>query len=156
MSPNRLLDPTRVTPVPWLNGAGVTRELRSDTAPDGTLRWRISVADLVGSAEFSTFPGLDRLFVPLGPLQLTVEGRVQSCEAGDQVRFSGEAQVTSTIPAPTRALNVMTRRGLCRAEVALRSRNGSDSPDPSVVATVLLGALAADVRLLPLCEDFHD
>lgn len=152
----RLLDPTRVAPEPWLNGAGVTRELGSAPAPDGGLLWRISVADLDRSAEFSTFPGLNRLFVPLGPLRLTIEDETRACEAGDQVRFSGDARVSATVPVPTRALNVMTRPGTYRAEVVLRSHHGTSAVGPSVVATVLLGGLAADVSLVKIGEDFHD
>lgn len=152
----RLLDPTGLAPESWPNGAGVTRELGSDTAPDGGLLWRISVADLDGSAEFSPFPGLNRLFVPLGPLQLTIDGQTRACEAGDQVRFSGDARVSATVQMPTRALNVMTRPGTYRAEVVLRSHHGTAAAGPAVVATVLLGGLAADVSLVKISEDFHD
>lgn len=152
----RLLDPTRVAPEPWLNGAGVTRELGSSPAPDGGLLWRISVADLDRSAGFSTFPGLNRLFVPLGPLRLTIDGKTCAFEAGDQIRFSGDARVSATVRVPTRALNVMTRPGTYRAEVALRSHPGTSAVGPAVVATVLLGGLVADVSLVKISADFHD
>ncbi|MBC7279180.1 MAG: HutD family protein [Nocardioides sp.] len=151
-----MLDPTRVTPQPWLNGAGFTRELASASAPDTGLLWRISVADLDCSADFSPFPRLNRLFVPLGPLRLTVDGEPRVCEAGDQVRFSGEARVSATVPAPTRALNVMTRPGAYRAEVLLRSHDGTVAGGSTVLATVILGSLAADVHLVKISEDFHD
>lgn len=143
-----LLDPSRVDPSPWRNGAGTTRELAAATDPAGELLWRISVADLDRGSAFSTFPDTDRLFVALGPLRLTVDGADRVLQAGDQMRFDGEAAVTATVAAPTRALNVMTRRGRFHAEVTLHTR-GSAAESPEVV-TVDLGDRTAEVRLVPL------
>jgi len=64
-----MLTPADVTPVPWRNGAGTTRELASSAGPDGGFRWRISLADLARDAPFSSFPATDRLFTALGPLR---------------------------------------------------------------------------------------
>lgn len=151
-----VLDPEGVTPTAWRNGAGTTRPLVSSEASDGSLLWRVSVAELDDAAEFSGFPDLNRLFVPLGSLSLTVNGSEQHCQAGDQVRFAGEASVSARTRTPTRALNVMTRRGRYRAEVSLRSR-GSDRLTCAIPdVTVLLGSLEADVRLVPLDDEFHD
>ena len=145
-----MLDPSRVASSPWRNGAGATRELATAADATGRILWRISVADLDRDAPFSTFPGLDRLLVALGPLRLTVDGRQRRLAAGDQVRFAGEAPVAVALAAPTRALNVMTRRGVCRAEVTLRSAAG---PCLGADATVLLDQLAADIRILKEPDD---
>jgi environmental stress-induced protein Ves len=139
-----MLDPSLVQPVPWRNGAGSTRGLAVATDPDGRTRWRISVADLEVDAPFSPFPGMERLFVALGPLRLAVDGAVTAMTHGDQVRFAGEATVSVALDEPTRALNVMTRRGRCRAEVALRP-SGEPAPD-GADATVLLPPTCADIR----------
>lgn len=139
-----IVDPSGVVPAPWPNGARTTRELASAVSPDGDLLWRVSVADLDGDAEFSNFAGVDRLFVALGPLRLTVDGERHRYRTGDRVRFPGEAVVSVSPAAPTRALNVMTGRGACLAEVVLRPQGAAQgSPD----VTVLLGDLAADVLL---------
>ncbi|WP_409186228.1 HutD family protein [Amycolatopsis sp. VS8301801F10] len=143
-----MLIPSEVTPVPWRNGAGTTRELAADTDPAGEPRWRISVADLLEDAPFSAFPGIDRLFTALGPLRLTVNGTSTDLERGDQIRFAGEDTVSVTLAQPTRALNVMTRRGQYRAEVVLRSPSGK-SP-ATAAATVDLGEQIADVFLTAL------
>ncbi|MEV7979638.1 HutD family protein [Streptomyces sp. NPDC086519] len=144
------LAPSRVAPTPWRNGAGTTRELATGTDASGRVLWRLSVADLDRDAPFSTFPGLDRLFVALGPLRLTVDGRQRRLAVGDQARFAGEAPVAVALDTPTRALNVMTRRGACRAEVILRPVGGPRLPAD---ATVLLDELAADVRLFKEPDD---
>ena len=102
--------------MPWRNGGGTTRQLwRSEDV-------RVSVADLVVDGWFSTFPGVDRTFVPeSGGFELRVDGEAQTTAALQPVRFPGEAavEVTGLTGVPIRALNVMTRRGRCRADVAV-------------------------------------
>lgn len=151
----RLLDPATVAPVRWHNGAGMTRVLASDYQANGGLLWRISLADLDRSATFSPFPGVSRLFVPLGPLRLTIGGETVTCEPGDRLRFAGEAPVQATIARATQALNVMTARGRYRADVALRRSDSATPVSASVVASVLLGDRVADVRLVPIGRDLH-
>ncbi|GAB3375913.1 HutD/Ves family protein [Amycolatopsis echigonensis] len=138
-----MLIPSEVTPVPWRNGAGTTRELAAHAD-----RWRISVADLLEDAPFSAFPGIDRLFTALGPLRLTINGTPADLERGDQIRFAGEDTVTVSIDQPTQALNVMTRRGLCRAEVVLRDPSAECTD--GAVTSVDLGEQIADILLTTL------
>ncbi|MGV9297458.1 HutD/Ves family protein [Amycolatopsis sp. NPDC003676] len=141
-----MLNPFEVTPVPWRNGAGTTRELAAD--PSGETLWRISVADLLEDAPFSAFPDIDRLFTALGPLRLTINGTTTDLGRGDQIRFAGEDTVTVSLDQPTQALNVMTRRGRYRAEVVLRAPE-ADRVD-GVAATVDLDGQIADVFLTAL------
>jgi environmental stress-induced protein Ves len=143
-----ILDPAQVPAVPWRNGAGTTRELAAGTDRDGTTLWRVSLAALDGDADFSRFPDLDRLLVALGPLRLSIDDDVVAMAAGEQVRFTGEAPVSVSLDEPTQALNVMTRRGRCRAEVVLRPVEGPATDGADV--TVRLGDRLADVRLRPL------
>jgi environmental stress-induced protein Ves len=140
-----VLDPGLVEPVRWLNGFGSTRLLATGTLPDGDTAWRISVADLEQEAPFSSFPETDRLFVALGPLRLVVSGRPVDLVAGEQLRFHGEQPVTVQVLEPTRALNVMTRRAACRADVILRSPG--DHITPGATHVVPLGDIVADVQL---------
>lgn len=132
--------------MPWRNGAGTTRELASDVDGTGRARWRISVAALDRDAPFSAFPGWERLFVALGPVELVVDGARHTLTAGQQLRFSGEAAVRAVVGVPTHALNVMTRRDEPPARVVLRE---ADQPGhPGADATVVLGTLVADVLLV--------
>lgn len=100
-----MLDPSRVAPPLWRDGAGATRELAAATDAHGEMLWRISVADLELDEPFTAFPRFDRLLVTLRPLRLTVDGRQQRLAARDQVRFAGEAQVAV---APARPLGHST------------------------------------------------
>ena len=142
-----LLIPSQVAPVPWANGAGATRELAAVRGAGGEMRWRVSVADLDRDACFSVLPGIDRLFVALGPLDLFVEGRRSALVAGDMVRFAGETAVAVHVDRPTRALNVMTRRGVFCGEVRLRDR--AEGVSAGVDLTVDVGDRLADVLLTP-------
>lgn len=105
---------------PWRNGRGITRTVAVDTA-GADWRWRISLADLSGTAPFSRFPGLDRsaVLVRGTGLALTVDGNSSELERpGQQLDFAGESDVWAATPGgPARLWNVMTRRGAARAEL---------------------------------------
>ena len=138
-----VIDPEEFPAVPWANGAGTTRELASVVDPDGRLSWRVSVADLIESAPFSVLPGIDRIFVPLGPVRLTIDGVTVEVGPGEQVRFDGEAMVAVALDQATRALNVMTSRGRWTAEVTIRPRTEAAAGRSTV--SVDLGDRIADL-----------
>lgn len=148
------LDPARVAPVRWLNGAGSTRELAAANDDDGRTLWRISLADLDDDAVFSTFSGLDRVFTSLGDVCLTVDGSVVRLGPGEQTRFAGEVPVSMTVTRPTRALNVMVRRGVVEAVVVQRRADAPSTPGTS--ATVELGHEVADILLTPVSPVIKD
>lgn len=77
-----------VTPQPWRNGGGVTRELLAWPAASGA-DWlvRVSVADIDRDGPFSAFPGVQRCFAVL-------QG------AGVVLDFSGVEQTLTTVSAP--------------------------------------------------------
>ena len=58
---------------PWRNGGGVTRELASSPEGVDDFDWRVSIAEVTASGDFSRFPGVDRTIVRLGP-ELTRAG----------------------------------------------------------------------------------
>lgn len=105
----RILVPDAVAPVPWRNGAGSTRQLVDD--PVG---WRLSVAELEQDADFSDFPGLDRIFLPLVDVVLHIDGERRPVARGTATSFPGEASVAVELVAGAgRAVNLMTVRGRC-------------------------------------------
>ena len=95
-----------VTPQPWANGGGTTRELLS--AEDGS--WRVSLAEIDEDGPFSVFSGRDRLLTLVDGLVLglVVDGVGQVVEPRRPFRFSGDADVAATIPeGAVRVLNVI-------------------------------------------------
>jgi environmental stress-induced protein Ves len=109
------LDPSEVERVAWRNGLGVTRELVDDPAG-----WRLSVAELQGDAAFSEFAGLDRVFLPLVDVVLSIDGVRRPVARGTTASFPGEAKVAVELVAgPGRAVNLMTVRGRCTGELAV-------------------------------------
>ena len=160
----RVIDPAGIAAVPWRNGAGTTRELWVEPGPDrGAWAWRLSLADLAGDADFSSFPGVDRVFTAIGGgFALRIDGRPVPVRAAVPIAFPGEAQVTpegvaSNPGRPIRALNLMCRRDLCAGSVQVRGPDGADAgagADPgrgTAVALALLdGALRVDGTPVPL------
>ena len=105
--------------MPWKNGLGITREVISRPASDGSggFDWRISLATVGASGPFSVFPGIDRTIAVLegDGMQLTVDGRREPPLLVDSppFAFSGNAEVQADcLGGETLDLNVMSRRGV--------------------------------------------
>jgi environmental stress-induced protein Ves len=115
---------TDVTPEPWRNGGGSTRELLRWTAPHLGHRapsreppdWdvRVSVADIEKDGPFSSFEGVDRGFAVLeGPgVILGLGAQPQQLTPQDPpLCFAGEqAPSCQLVNGATRDLNLMVRR----------------------------------------------
>ncbi len=120
-----------VTPTPWRNGGGVTRELASSPT-GGDFDWRISIAEVTAPGEFSVFAGVWRTIVLLdGPaMTLTVGGAPHRLVRHRPFGFDGGENVSCAVSAgPTRDLNVMTRVGRCRATVDVRELDPAQPAD---------------------------
>ena len=135
---------------PWKNGAGTTREIARDRA-DETWDWRISVADVVSEAPFSSFPGIDRILV-----LLEGEGMTLAFEDGRRLpvlppfgfaRFEGEAALRGVpVQGGTRDFNVMWRRASIAAGFEVRTVTDTCAlpitPADTWVVHVAAGAVA--------------
>ena len=102
--------------VPWRNGQGMTTEIALGGSPDD-FTWRVSLAEVAQSGDFSAFPGIDRIIVLIeGPsMRLQLPGHTQVLRTDEPFAFDGGVPVQCTVDQPTRDLNVMTRRGAARA-----------------------------------------
>ncbi|PAL23954.1 hypothetical protein B9K05_09205 [Acetobacter syzygii] len=100
--------------VAWRNGHGLTRiiaEDRAHTPPE----WRLSVADILHDAPFSTFAGWKRLIALIGPGTLVLHEKagawfhtLETC--CKPYTFCGEDQVLSSCTnGAVQALNLMIR-----------------------------------------------
>jgi environmental stress-induced protein Ves len=125
-----LLGPADYRAMPWRNGRGATTELAAGPASarlDG-FEWRLSIAEVSGDAEFSPFPGCDRVITVIAGegMELAVDGTAHRLLPLRPFRFAGEAQVSSRLlGGPARAFNLMLRRQACAGEVEVLPQGGA-------------------------------
>ena len=130
-----------LSPTPWKNGGGSTREIvcRPPGAGMDGFDWRVSIATIAQSGPFSVFAGVDRVI-----LLLDGDGvRLQSADGIDHrldqalqpFAFSGDEALDCTLlGGPSQDFNVMTRRSALRAEVSGAARTnppGAGAPRPA-------------------------
>lgn len=140
MSAGRLLRAEQLQPVPWRNGQGITRELA--VMPHGAgadeFLWRVSLADVVGAAPFSRFPGVDRTIVLIdgAGFRMTLDG----AEVHDLTTpcvpfaFPGEAGVAVALAGgPTRDFNLMLRRGRATGGIEVWNDTATQAVPPDLV-----------------------
>ncbi len=134
--------------VAWKNGGGRTFEVAA-FPPDADVAgfdWRISIAEIDSPGPFSSFPGIDRVLVPLGAggVTLVVDGVAHLLPVFVPFAFDGESDVTSVLTGgPCADLNVMTRRGAVTATVEVVELTDDvevAGGDGTVVLVVLDGA----------------
>ena len=132
----RLVPAASLTPIPWKNGLGTTRDVVTVTGPDGALRWQVSIADLVQDAAFSHFPHCDRIFTPIAgdpPPELAFhDGPFEPCPLLVPKPFPGDIPTRSRIPAPGRAFNAIVDRRHHEATVEI-AESPTRSPNHGVI-----------------------
>jgi environmental stress-induced protein Ves len=132
---------------PWKNGGGVTREIACHPPQAGmqNFDWRISIAHIGSDGDFSVFTGVDRV------ITLLEGGGVQLSSADDSVlhaldtplqpfAFSGDTEVHGRLlNGGCHDFNVMTRRGVCQAEVRVLRRHETGLPAPAGLLMAIQG-----------------
>ncbi|MGL4230348.1 MAG: HutD/Ves family protein [Casimicrobium sp.] len=112
-----------VSPQPWKNGGGVTRELLAwPDARDWAIR--VSVADIEQDGPFSWFASVTRHFAVLSGNGVALED-IGELRAGDApVVFEGDkSRECRLLDGPTRDLNVMIRRDFGSGMLRLHERS---------------------------------
>jgi uncharacterized protein len=141
VSPPERFDLRTITPQPWKNGAGLTREIAFGDASAVDFDWRLSVAEVERHASFSAFPGIDRNITLLrgaGMRLRALDGSVDHALTTPLApfAFSGDVALVATLAdGASTDFNVMTRRGRWRGEVSVH-REAIELPDTD--ATLLL------------------
>ncbi len=130
-----------LSPTPWKNGGGSTREIVCWPPGAGmdTFDWRVSLATIAQSGPFSVFAGVDRVILLLDGdgVHLQSAGGIDHRldEALQPFAFSGDETLDCTLlGGPSQDFNVMTRRSTLRAEVKVlraRIRPGAGAPRPA-------------------------
>jgi environmental stress-induced protein Ves len=112
-----------LTPRPWPNGLGVTRDVTGQNQRGAQFDWLISIADLTVSAAFSHFPDCDRVFTLIegGGVTLTLDGLdPMACQPLTPAHFPGDHPAFCTMGAgPARAFNVFVDRRRFTARVTV-------------------------------------
>lgn len=117
----RLIPFGSLTPVPWKNGGGITRQvaIHPPGSDMGSFDWRISTAEVAQDGPFSRFEGIDRRLHVLDGEGLELRfgsGERKRLLPGGHLDFGGEAEVHGALlGGPVTDLNVMVRRGRQRA-----------------------------------------
>lgn len=120
-----------LSPTPWKNGGGTTREylVHPPGAGTGDFYWRVSRARVEKHGAFSLFPGIDRtLTVVAGDTidLIFADRRVRLDRTTPPYAFRGDDVVECRIPAGAiEDLNVMTRRGHWAHRVERRRLEGT-------------------------------
>jgi uncharacterized protein len=139
-----------LTPTPWKNGGGTTREIVCQPPGAGMdgFDWRVSIATIAAAGPFSAFAGVDRVIMLLegdGVRLCSTSGidhRLDTPLA--PFAFAGDVALDCTLLGGSSTdFNVMTRRGQLQAEVEVLRTAGGIAPATSG----LLLALGGDWKL---------
>lgn len=98
-----------VSPVPWKNGRGTTRELAVSENYGHTV-WRLSLADITQDGAFSTFPRMTRIHTIVAGqgLQLTGGEATLTAKPFHPLHFDGGLPLTARLlDGACRAFNVI-------------------------------------------------
>jgi len=145
--------------MPWRNGGGVTREIacypaRADIQ---SFEWRMSIAEVVRDGPFSDFSGIDRVITLLSGKGLRLVSRQGDRgsmnhlldEPFQPFDFSGDLPITAELlDGPCQDFNVMTRRGVCAAQVSVCRGSDQLGPAPAGLLMSLLGTWHLNTEVL--------
>jgi environmental stress-induced protein Ves len=138
---------------PWKNGGGSTTEIA--ISPVGAtldeFEWRVSLATIAQDGPFSCFPGIDRSLALVngdGVLLDFGDERFVLSPSEPVIEFAGEDAVHATVTGQhTTDFNVMTRRGLCRHRLELRTVRGTETLKRRSATTLLFLAEGESLTL---------
>jgi environmental stress-induced protein Ves len=143
--PIRILTPADYTTTAWKNGGGETTEIARAPHPTGgaEFAWRLSKAPILVDGPFSTYPGIERTttIIEGAGLDLALEDGSHIALEPDRPRsFDGAMPAHGRLRAGrVRAFNVMTARGLWRADVQVVASPVAAAAAPVLFAHALTG-----------------
>jgi uncharacterized protein len=125
-----LLKATGYRAMPWRNGQGLTREIAREPAEGEAFLWRLSIAEVAASGEFSLFPDYDRTIT-------LIEGRGMRLDFDEAPShaierpfepfgFSGDWHCRcSLLGGPVRDFNLMVDRARAEARTEVIRLGGA-------------------------------
>jgi len=141
-----------VPSTPWKNGLGLTRQLaiHPPAATAQEFEWRVSIAQLTGTAPFSKYPGIGRCLAVLeGALRLQFEAHTVCMTAHcAPLEFSGAAAVIGVVEhAPALDLNLMFQAARWRGTLSRLTGSEGAARLGSLTGTRLVCSLQPALRL---------
>jgi environmental stress-induced protein Ves len=126
-------DIASLSPAPWKNGGGVTREIVCSPPGAGMdgFDWRVSIATIDKPGPFSAFAGVDRAIMLMdgaGVRLRSADGRIDHRldALHEPFAFSGDVALACELLGGTSMdFNVMSRRGRMRADVRVLRQSGA-------------------------------
>ena len=118
----RITPPSEFKKLRWKNGKGATTELAREDDESGEFRWRLSIAQVSENGPFSDFSGYHRSLLLLEGAGITLyhqnAGQDELLRQFDIAHFDGKGATRAELhDGPIVDFNVMTRQGVCSAEV---------------------------------------
>lgn len=149
-------DLNEITPRPWKNGGGSTREIACwpQGADMDSFGWRVSIATVAQAGPFSAFPGIDRQIMLLDGDGVQLIGAAAGIHHTLQQQwqpyaFSGDAALEcSMLGGSCTDFNVMTRRGQWSAEVLIQGTEVQPGHSTAGLCMVLQGSFLHGDALL--------
>jgi len=153
-----LIRPADWKVTPWRSGRGETAEIAvfpgNAGLSSGAFDWRVSLAVMSEDAQFSAFPGYDRILTVVKGEGLTLDAGPEApcleAEPLSPVLFPGEHALTGRLRGgPVRNLNLMLARNKARGTVYPRAFGaGGLRLSGTATAVVLLLLEGAKVRVI--------
>jgi len=139
---------------PWKNGGGHTREIARIPVASAVddFDWRVSIADVSTDGPFSNYDHVDRVIVLLsgaGVRLRSSDGKIDHRldEPLVPFAFSGDDAITAAlIDGASSDFNVMTRRGVVRADVQIVRAAQSCAESAAGVLFAARGSWTAHAR----------
>ena len=125
-----IISPSQFKTVPWKNGKGNTRELMFENIPGETeFAWRLSMAPVIEDGLFSDFSGYDRTLILVEGMGLTLKHKNRQTDVlerrFDSAQFDGAWSTEAVLMGgEITDFNVMTRQGVCAAQVDVIRNHG--------------------------------
>ena len=141
-----------LTPTPWKNGGGVTREAWRWPPGGDPYTWRLSFAQVATSGPFSDFSGYTRYLVLLcGPgVRLEfADGTSQTLlEPGDMAQFDGGIATRGVLlQGPCADLNLIVANGVGSARARVATLHGPLAEAPAAGEATVVVPIDAALRV---------
>jgi environmental stress-induced protein Ves len=144
--------PREFRSMPWKNGQGVTHEIAREPAA-GNFLWRLSLAEVAASGDFSLFPGYDRTIALVAGDGMELEFEEAPTKRLERLLepfgFRGEWHCRSRLlGGPCRDLNLMVDRSRATGKAERLALEGAtilrDVADGWLLAYCAEGEIAID------------